>query len=112
MEIIGAIMTLIGSLFLLLGSIGVFRMPDVYNRMQAGTKATTLGTMLFLLGISVGHQECGCFGKIFILIIFVIFTNPVSSNSLARAAHYVKMKIAESTIKDDLEKDEHNGGEK
>ena len=80
-------------------------MPDVYNRMQAGTKATTLGTILFLVGISIGNYECGCFGKIFILIIFVIFTNPVSSNALARAAHFTGTKLTSKTVKDDLEND-------
>ena len=74
MELFGALITLIGSIFLLLGGLGILRMPDVYNRMQAGTKATTLGSILFLAGISVGHYECGCFGKIIILILFVIFS--------------------------------------
>lgn len=105
MAIIGAIITLIGSIFLLLGALGILRMPDVYNKMHAGTKATTLGSILFLLGISFGHYECGCFGKIIILILFVVFTNPVSSNALARAAHYVGLKPAKQTQKDDLETD-------
>ncbi len=113
MELTGAIITLIGSLFLFLGALGIFRMPDVYNRMQAGTKATTLGTILFLFGISIGHLECGCFGKISILILFVIFTNPVSSNALARASHYVGIKLTDKTVKDDLKKDNiENKGEK
>jgi len=113
MELFGAIITLIGSLFLFLGALGIFRMPDVYNRMQAGTKATTLGTILFLFGISIGHLECGCFGKIVVLILFVIFTNPVSSNALARASHFVGIKLMDKTMKDDLEKDNiENKGEK
>ena len=106
MEIFGAIITLIGSIFLLLGGLGILRMPDVYNRMQAGTKATTLGSILFLAGISVGHYECGCFGKIIILILFVIFTNPISSNTLARAAHFVEVKLTERSVKDDLKEDD------
>ncbi len=114
MELFGAIITLIGSLFLFLGALGIFRMPDVYNRMQAGTKATTLGTILFLFGISIGHLECGCFGKIVVLILFVIFTNPVSSNALARASHFAGIKLTDKTMKDDLEKDniENKGEEK
>jgi len=114
MELFGAIITLIGSIFLLLGGLGILRMPDVYNRMQAGTKATTLGSILFLAGISVGHYECGCFGKIIILILFVIFTNPISSNTLARAAHFVGVKLTERSVKDDLKKDdiENKGEEK
>ena len=61
MELFGAIVTLAGSILLFLGALGILRMPDVYNRMQAGTKATTLGSILFLAGISIGHYECGCF---------------------------------------------------
>lgn len=113
MELFGAIITLIGSIFLFLGALGIFRMPDVYNKMQAGTKATTLGTILFLFGISIGHLECGCFGKIVILILFVVFTNPVSSNALARAAHFSGIKLTDKTVKDDLKKDNiENEGEK
>ena len=112
MELLGAVITLIGSIFLFLGALGIFRMPDVYNRMQAGTKATTLGSIFFMMGISVGHYECGCFGKIIILILFVIFTNPISSNTLARAAHYAGIKLTKISVKDDLEKDDlENKGE-
>ncbi len=111
MELAGSIITLIGSVVLFLGALGIVRMPDVYNRMQAGTKATTLGTILFLVGISLGHSDCGCFGKIAILIIFVLATNPVSSNALARAAHSVGIKLTESSVKDDL-KDEEEEGER
>ena len=114
MEIFGAIITLIGSLFLFLGALGIFRMPDVYNRMQAGTKATTLGSVLFLFGISAGHYECGCLGKIVLLILFVIFTNPISSNALARAAHFAGIKLTKRSVKDDLKEDdlENKGEEK
>lgn len=102
MEIFGAILTLVGSIFLFLGALGIFRMPDVYNRMQAGTKATTLGSIFFLIGISLGHYDCGCFGKILVIILFIIFTNPISSNSLARAAHFSGIKLTKRTVKDDL----------
>ncbi len=106
MNIVGSIITLFGSIFLLLGAIGLIRMPDIYNRMQTGTKATTMGTILFLTGIAIGHNECTCLGKIFTLIIFIIFTNPLSSHALARAAHKIGIPLADVTVKDDLAKDE------
>ncbi|MEA1973529.1 MAG: monovalent cation/H(+) antiporter subunit G [Candidatus Cloacimonadota bacterium] len=112
MELFGSIITLIGSFVLFLGALGLLRMPDAYNRMQAGTKATTLGTILFLFGISVGHSECGCFGKIVLLILFVILTNPVSSNALARAAHFAGIKLTKLSVKDDLKDDNEKGEEK
>jgi len=88
MMLIGSLITFAGSIFLFLGALGILRMPDVYNRMQAGTKATTLGSILFLSGIAIGHNQCTCLTKITTLILFIVFTNPISANALARAAHY------------------------
>jgi multicomponent Na+:H+ antiporter subunit G len=101
-EIIGAFITLLGSIFILLGSIGMVRMPDFYNRIQAGTKASTLGTMLSLFGIGLIHLDWG--GKIVILILFVLMTNPLSSHVIARAAHYTKVNISGKTVVDKLTK--------
>lgn len=106
MNIIGAIITLIGSLFLLLGSIGLIRMPDVFTRIQAGTKASTLGTLLSLLGLGIIYLDMA--GKIFLLIVFIMITNPVSSHLLARAAHYIGVKKADVTVVDKLEEKERN----
>ncbi|WP_346856004.1 monovalent cation/H(+) antiporter subunit G [uncultured Draconibacterium sp.] len=100
LKIIGAFITLIGSFFLLLGSIGLIRMPDVFTRIQAGTKASTLGTILSLLGIGLIYLPI--FGKVFLLIVFILITNPVSSHMLARAAHYIGVKKADVTVVDKL----------
>ena len=70
LQIIGAILTLIGSIFLFLGSLGLVRMPDSYNRIQAGTKASTLGTILTLLGIAFINPDWS--GKLILLILFVL----------------------------------------
>lgn len=99
-KITGAIITLIGSLFLLLGSLGLIRMPDVFTRIQTGTKASTLGTILSLLGIGLIYLPI--FGKIFLLIVFILITNPVSSHMLARAAHFIGIKKADVTVVDKL----------
>ena len=85
MEIIGGILLLIGSAFLFLGGLGIFRMPDVYNRLQAGTKATTLGGMSLILG--VGFLEPSWMIKSLIIIIFIAYSNPLSSHALARAMY-------------------------
>ncbi|MDO9548585.1 MAG: monovalent cation/H(+) antiporter subunit G [Candidatus Marinimicrobia bacterium] len=106
MAVFGGIVTLIGSVFLLLGALGIVRMPDVYNRMQAGTKATTLGTLLFLTGIAIGQIECMCIFRILILILFIIFTNPISSHALARAAHHIGIPLTDKSVTDALADDE------
>jgi multicomponent Na+:H+ antiporter subunit G len=100
-EIIGAIITLTGTVFLFLGSLGLIRMPDVYNRIQAGTKATTLGSMLTLLGIGVLHLDW--YGKIIVLIIFVLVSNPISSHVLAGAAYHIKIPLSKLSVIDKLD---------
>jgi multicomponent Na+:H+ antiporter subunit G len=76
----GAVIVFIGSLFLLLAAIGILRMPDAYNRLQAGTKATTLGVILTLLGL--GLYEPAWLPKLIVIILFVLITNPLSEGSV------------------------------
>ncbi|PLX22286.1 MAG: cation:proton antiporter [Salinivirgaceae bacterium] len=98
MELVGAIIVLIGSIFLFLGALGILRMPDSFNRIQAGTKATTLGTLLSLAGLI--FLMPGWWGKLIVLIMFIILTNPVSSHVLARAAHHIKTPLTPQTVID------------
>lgn len=91
MNIIGIILALIGGVFMFLGALGVFRMPDVINRLQAGTKATTLGFLSIVLGMIFLHPEW--WSKLVLLGFFVLLTNPVGSHNLARAAHGAKEKL-------------------
>ncbi len=85
-ETVGSVIALSGAVFLLLASLGLIRMPDVYNRMQAGTKATTLGSILIFVGVAfvVPLQ----WPRLLVLILFIFFTNPLSSHALARSAHF------------------------
>ena len=84
MNVVGDILLLIGATFIAIGSLGLLRMPDVYNRLQAGTKAVTLGAMSLLLG--VGFHYPGWWPKLLVIAGFVLFTNPVGSSTIARAA--------------------------
>ena len=100
-DIIGNLLLIIGSLFLFSAGLGVLRMPDTYNRIQTGTKATTLGTMLVLIGLAFLHPAWTL--KLIILIFFVMLTNPVSSHALARAAHTIGTRETSGTVIDQLE---------
>ncbi len=104
-ELIGALIALGGSVFLFLGALGIVRMPDIYNRMQTGTKSTTLGTILTLLGIGVYRIEW--LPQMLILVVFILATNPVSSHTLARAAHFTGIPLTRKTVTDKLAEEEH-----
>jgi multicomponent Na+:H+ antiporter subunit G len=102
-EIIGGILIIIGAAFLFLGGLGILRMPDIYNRLQAGTKATTMGAMSLILGVGVVKMEDSWtwMVKMLIIIIFIAFSNPISSHALARAMyHRKKFPYIKSTAKD------------
>jgi len=101
LHLIGALLLVTGTLFLLLGGLGLVRMPDVYNRIQAGTKATTLGTLLSLAGVAFLHPEWSL--KLLLIGIFLLFTNPLSSQVVARAAHRTGASTASATKIDLLE---------
>jgi multicomponent Na+:H+ antiporter subunit G len=93
--LLGAISLFAGTLFLLLGGLGLVRMPDTFTRIQAGTKATTLGTLLTLLGAALIMPFWSI--KLLLIMLFVIFTNPLSSQYLARAAHRARIPFRAHT---------------
>jgi multicomponent Na+:H+ antiporter subunit G len=84
MHLFGVIVTGIGTMFLFLGNLGILRLPDVYNRVQAGTKCTTLGAFLTIIG--VGIMQPAWFWKALLIAVFILVTNPISSHAIARAS--------------------------
>ncbi|BEP29950.1 monovalent cation/H(+) antiporter subunit G [Helicovermis profundi] len=110
MTIIGYIFLTIGAIFLFLGGLGVFRMPDVLNQSQAGTKASTLGIVSFLIGLIFFHPAWGF--KLVIIALFFFATGPISSHKITRAAlirnkeNFILSENAfEDRFKVDLEED-------
>ncbi len=99
MEIVSYVFMIIGGLFYLLGGLGILRMPDVFNRIQAGTKATTLGAFSLLIGVGISHPEW--FLKIGLIIVFIALSNPIGSSVLARAA-YKSEPLPSNLVQDDL----------
>ena len=97
--IIGAFVVGFGVVFLLLGALGIFRLPDVYNRLQAGTKCTTLGAFCAIVG--VGIAEPGWTFKALIVAVFILLTNPISAHALARASYKSGVRPYDGTVVDE-----------
>ncbi|HDH81850.1 MAG: Na+/H+ antiporter subunit G [Thermoplasmata archaeon] len=98
LDYIGMFFVLIGSLFFLFGTIGLVRMPDLYNRMQASTKTTTLGVLSFLVGI--GLMELSWLIKLLIIAFFVVLTAPIGASALARASYKHGIKLWKKSVVD------------
>jgi len=97
-QVIGIIVTGIGTIFLFLGSLGVFRLPDVYNRLQAGTKCTTLGAFLTIVG--VGITQPGWLPKTLVIALFILITNPISNHALGRASRKSGVPLCDRSVVD------------
>ncbi len=98
MDTVGLVVTAVGVLFLFLGNFGVLRLPDVYNRIQAGTKCTTLGAFLSIVG--VGIMQPAWFWKTLLIALFVLATNPISSHAIARASRKCGVALCDRSVVD------------
>lgn len=90
MRLLADILLLMGAIFSFLGALGLIRMPDIYNRIQAGTKSATLGAIAIMAGIALLYPEW--WTKLVCITGFLLFSSPVSSSVLARAVHRAGIK--------------------
>jgi multicomponent Na+:H+ antiporter subunit G len=104
-NIIGLALIAIGLAFDCIGCLGLIRLPDVYNRLQAATKCVTLGTcsMLFGVFLIMGVSAAGL--KALLGIIFLILTSPVAAHAIARGAHRTGVKLWQGSVVDKYKED-------
>jgi multicomponent Na+:H+ antiporter subunit G len=92
----------IGTFFLLLGSWGLVRLPDVLCRLHATTKSTTFGAcgLLLAAALDAGWAEVGF--KSLLAAVFLLLTAPVGAHMIARAAYRGRVPLADRTTIDEL----------
>lgn len=101
-EILVSIFIIIGSLFMLLGTIGILRMPDLFMRMSTTTKAATLGTALMLSAAAIYFGNIVVTSKAIATILFVFLTAPISAHMIGRAAYFNRVPLWKNTLIDEL----------
>jgi len=102
-DAVAAVLVLVGSLFMLLAAVGVLRMPDVYMRISAATKAATLGAGCVLVANAVYFGDLGVATRALAILAFILITTPVGGHILGRAAYVTKTPLWEGTIVDELQ---------
>ncbi|MCW8795873.1 MAG: monovalent cation/H(+) antiporter subunit G [Chlorobium sp.] len=110
-EILSGIFLLLGTLFILLSAIGILKMPDLYTRMSATTKASTLGIGLVLIGTGIYWQDFGIASRAVAIIVFLFLTAPVAAHIIGRAAYFNKVPLWEKTKTDELGERRDKGAE-
>ncbi|MDQ0205494.1 multicomponent Na+:H+ antiporter subunit G [Alkalicoccobacillus murimartini] len=101
-----SIILVIGSLFCLVASVGLNRFPDVYSRLHAAGKSSTLGTVLLLIGVFLFFliEQQMVVGKILLALLFIFLTAPMAALMIARSAHRVGIPLHDPKSVDDLKK--------
>jgi multicomponent Na+:H+ antiporter subunit G len=102
-EWLTALLLLIGAAFMLLAGIGIVRQPDLFTRMQAATKAATLGAICTLLAVAVYFSDLAITTRALLISLFIFLTAPVSAHLIARAAYFVGAPLWRGTVIDELQ---------
>jgi multicomponent K+:H+ antiporter subunit G len=105
MEIIVSIFLVFGSFFMLVGSIGMVRLPDLFMRLHAPTKSSTLGLGSFLIASMIFFAFQDRFGFAELLITLLAFiTAPVSANLIAQAALHLRLRSLSGEVPEAIER--------
>ena len=86
LEVLSWISILGGLFFMIVGTIGVVRMPDVYTRLHAAGMTDTMGAGLLLLGMCFQAGLTLVLVRLILIYAFLLFTSPISTHALASAA--------------------------
>jgi multicomponent Na+:H+ antiporter subunit G len=86
LDILSWIFLVAGSVFALIGAVGIIRLPDVFSRMHGAGIIDTAGASLILIGLAFQAGLTLVTVKLLLIIVFLMFTSPTSTHALARAA--------------------------
>jgi multicomponent Na+:H+ antiporter subunit G len=98
---------LTGFFFNLAGVVGIIRLPDVYCRLHASSKNTTLGSLLIVFGLAIRQLFAGSWPdslKLLFIGLILIIVSPIASHALARAAYWSGVPLWQGTITDEYAK--------
>lgn len=76
-----------GGLFVIVGGLGLLRLPDFYTRIHAAGITDTLGTWLILIGLMLQSPSALVTAKLVVLLFFMVATSPLAAHALAKAAY-------------------------
>ncbi|WP_296276968.1 Na+/H+ antiporter subunit G [uncultured Acinetobacter sp.] len=105
MEVIVSFFLIIGAFFTLIGGIGIVKLPDLFMRLHAPTKSSTLGLGSFLIAAMIYAAFNHRFGFAELLITLLAFiTAPVSANLIAQAAIHLRLRSTSGDVPEALDR--------
>lgn len=101
-EIVISFCFVVGSILILIAALGIVRLPDLFTRMHANSKASTLGLGLIAVGAGVFFPSVWVRFESLLIIVFIFLTVPISSHMIARAAYLLKIPLWGGTLTDEM----------
>ena len=92
----------IGTIFIFFASVGIFRLPDLFLRMSAASKASTVGVAALVLAVALLFNKLTVSAQAGAIILFLMLTNPVGAHIIGRIAYYKKTVTLFPPTKDEL----------
>ncbi len=102
LDVVSWLLLLSGAGFVLIGGIGILRLPDLYTRMHAASLTDTLGTLLILGGIMVQSGLTLASVKLLAIAVFLLLTGPTATYALANAALLAGLLPRDAELPQDL----------
>lgn len=101
-EIVASLLLIVGAVFTFLAALGLVRLPDLFMRLQATTKASTLGIGALAVAVAVHYATGGVSARAILVLAFVFITAPAGAHAIARAAHRSGVPLSPRTVADEL----------
>ena len=101
LQYLAAVAVLLGAVFGLLAAIGIVRLPDLYTRLHAASKAGVVGGGLILIAVALISTDASAILRAILGIIFLLLSTPIAAHLLARAARKAgEMPTVATTIEE------------
>lgn len=100
--IIASLLLLAGSAFAAVAALGILRLPDIYTRMHAASKAGSVGSAMLLIALALTADETPVVLRALAAVAFFLLTAPISAHLLAKASYSVGYRMWEGSVLDEM----------
>lgn len=102
-ETVSASFLIIGTVFICIAALGILRFPDLFMRVSASTKASTLGVGFLFLALAVHFNDLGITMRSLATTAFLVISAPVAAHLISRSAYSSGVRLWKKTVTDELQ---------
>ena len=100
--ILAGLLSVAGSIFAAVAALGILRLPDLYTRMHAASKAGSVGSGMMLIALALASTDTAEVLRAIAAVAFFLLTAPISAHLLAKAAYAVGYRLWPGSVLDEM----------